>query len=625
MFPVLALLAPPAPLSAAHPGGQQPLPARLHPPDAVVYVEVPDFGALVEAYAQAPMVRFARDPSGREAASQIFGAAGLDLQQVGLHLAELLGISEQEAAGWGEAPAQLFAALGQRLRSISFSVSFHGSPGEAVGGAVELARSAGAFAILELDSEASAAAVAGWIARTAERLKLVPHEESSAPSLAIREGEPGGARFQVFGSKTEPVRSVWSLAWGRRLALGSEPADAAALTERWSDEEAPSLAQHGEFARLRARLSGPQGTTVAQGFCDLDSILDRLDPDWAAALRPLGAARAWRTELRGDRFVSEVCGAAGAATFFGGSPIPAGLWAFAPADAIALAAATLDERASIRRWALERIDAGDSADNGTLRELEEIYDFDLQRDVIENLGPGLLLYVLPITGLPPSGAAVLEIRDPHAFERALRGLLAQLEDRADGAYTLRYRPYQPPGSSDEVPMWIASFGGMSPVSPSLAILDRHLLVTTTSLRAKREIRRILAGKATAHPLAAASLPEDARLAGYIDWRAVLDGAYTSARGLLSLASLGSIGGAMPLDLKAMPADAGALTQFLKPTISWSRSTPEGNRSRLESSFGPETWIAPIALALFVVPSSPGTSEFTVIDPAPGQGEPSSDD
>ncbi|HVS10845.1 MAG TPA: hypothetical protein VMS76_13315, partial [Planctomycetota bacterium] len=321
----------------------------------------------------------------------------------------------------------------------------------------------------------------------------------------------------------------------------------------------------------------------------------------------------WRIELRGDRFVTELCGAvrADADNFFGSSPIPAGLWAFAPPDAIALATATLDDGASVRRWALDLLDTGGPARSDALRELEARYDFDLQRDVIENLGPGLLLYALPIIGLPPSGAAVVEIRDPDAFRNALEGLLARLEDQGDGGYTLRYRPYEPPGSSDEIPMWIVSFGGIGPVSPTFSILGRHLLVTTTSLRAKREIRRILAGEAPPHPhMAASTLPEGVRLAWYVDWRAAIDGTYSSARGLLSLAS---IGGAMPVDLKALPADAEALTRLLQPTTFWSRHTPEGSASRLESSFGPETWIGlallglgshPVAMGA-LVPDSPG--------------------
>jgi hypothetical protein len=600
---LLALLALLAPLSAAHLGGQQPLPARLHPPDAVVYVEVPDFGGLIKAYAGAPMVRFVRDPSGREALGQVLAAVGLDLRQVWLQSAKPLGLSDEEATAWGQDPAQRIAARQDRLRSISLSVSFPDGDRRADGGAAAAARSAGVLAILELDGDVSARAAAQWVAQIAERLQLEPREEGF-----IDVGESEG-RLQVFAGKTEPARSLWSLALGRHVAVAWGTAHAEALAKRWTaDGDGQSLAENAEYARLRARLPAQQGATVAQGFCDLDSTLDRLGPDWGTALRPLGSARAWRIELRGDRFVSEFCGAARAdsANFFGSSPIPAGLWAFAPADAIALATATLDEHASIRRWALDLLDTGDPAGGDALRELEARYDFDLQRDVIENLGPGLLLYALPIVGLPPSGAAVVEIRDPDVFQNALEGLLARLEDQADqadGGYTLRYRPYKPPDSSDEIPMWIVSFGGIGPLSPTLSILGRHLLVTTTSLRAKREIRRILAGEAPPHPhMAASTLPEGVRLAWYVDWRAVIDGTYTSARGLLSLAS---IGGAMPVDLKALPADAGALTRFLQPTIFWSRLTPEGSTSRLESSFGPETWIGLALLALGGYPVAMG--------------------
>jgi len=185
---------------------------------------------------------------------------------------------------------------------------------------------------------------------------------------------------------------------------------------------------------------------------------------------------------------------------------------------------------------------------------------------------------------------VIELKDSERFQRGLSGLLALLEAEAGGAFQVKSKPYR------DVPLWTFSFGaesasgfGVGSISPSIAIVKDHLLITLTSTRAKKEIKRALGEESGVHALLklAKPPPADATAIGYMDWAGLVHGLYGMGRTFLPLALAGR---ESPIDLSALPEPA-VFTRFFQPTLYWSKRVPGGSYSRLESSFGPETWIA----------------------------------
>jgi len=187
----------------------------------------------------------------------------------------------------------------------------------------------------------------------------------------------------------------------------------------------------------------------------------------------------------------------------------------------------------------------------------------------------------------------VELRDAERFRAGLDGLTALLEEQAGGEFTVRNRPYH------DQPLWTFIFGGGGfsgpfAVSPSLAIVKNHLIVTITSTRAKREIKRLMEEPGELHPVLSFDPPppQDASLIAYMDWPTFVNGAYKGARALLTFAS-GMSDGDMPFDPRLLP-DAETFTRFFRPTVAWSHRVGTGARvTRIESSFGPETLLGAV--------------------------------
>jgi hypothetical protein len=225
-----------------------------------------------------------------------------------------------------------------------------------------------------------------------------------------------------------------------------------------------------------------------------------------------------------------------------------------------------------------------------LRELEEQHEFSVENDLFGSLGTGAAFYLLPIGSLMsmPGIVGVLELDDSESLQRGLDGLLGLLQQQAGGDFEIKYKPYR------DAPLWYFSFTGDSPIpiSPSLAIVEDHLLVTLTSVRAKKEIKRVLAGASELHPVMASLTPppQSANAVGYMDWGSLFEGAYEGGR-----AVLGFMGGAdLPFDVTSLP-EAALFTDFYEPTVLWSRLDEDAIYTRVESSFGPETALGLAAL------------------------------
>lgn len=447
------------------------------------------------------------------------------------------------------------------------------------------------------------------------------------------------ARVQTLRDPAREHRRAWALQDGRSLVLGLGDGSLATAIDR-RRAQAPSgtvpagpvreALEGGEGVdTLAGYLSNSQGATILRAWARTDRLSSLLEPIKTVveaeglaqvALPPLGTGFAFRMQLDGDRFRTEIVSSGarrgqhgdGASRelphedaeshtsvewdpmqWVGCAPLSQDLWGVIPPDAIGVFATSIDAR-KLYHQILSGIGAQDDQAPKRIDELEERHGFRLEEDLFGGLGGSLGVYLLPITGIitVPGVAVVAELRDAEAFGQGLRGVLAALEEQAGGEFSVRYRPYR------DQPMWVFSFGdgggalaGPISISPSLVIVRDHLLVTLTSSRAKREVKRLLEDEAAgAHPLLslASRPPADATSVGYMDWSAFVDGAYEGARAALAL--FGGAAGDMPFDPMALP-EASTFTRFFRPTVFWT-STPEAGVSllRIESSFGPETWI-----------------------------------
>jgi len=445
-------------------------------------------------------------------------------------------------------------------------------------------------------------------ARALDLAAKIGWQANSAQDVTLR-GER--ARVRELRDPKQPERAVWLLEQGSNLLAGYgsgslEHVLASGREVRRSTEPTPRLT---ELARY---LEEPKGATVAQGWMHLDPLEELLEgiereletqPDVEFGHLPFGGDGLFRLRLDGERFVTELVTKSEPPdasapkeldflTCLGGGAVPETLWDFVPAEAIGVYATSIDGK-KLYGKILEALDAAGPEKHKALAELEKKHGFSLEQDLIGNLGGGAAAYLLPISGLTIPGAAlVVELRDAERFRTGLDGVLRLLEEQAGGEFTVRYKAY------NEQPMWSFSFGekGMGTpfqVSPSIAIVKNHLLVTLTALRAKKEVKRLLEESGERHPLLEyTGLPADATSLGYMDWPSLIDGSYEGARKTIAL--IGGMSGELPFDPELLPA-ADTFTRFFKPTHMWSNRPAEGVRAtRIESSFGPETWLGLIA-------------------------------
>jgi hypothetical protein len=434
-----------------------------------------------------------------------------------------------------------------------------------------------------------------------------------------------GAPAQVsrLGDPAVADRHVWMLQQGPRLMVGygasslertlAAGGELKRLAETAADRE---LAEQGEALTLGGYLEPATGAIVARGVMrlgPLERLLNSVEKDIEAQSDieieslPFGRDGLFRMRLEGERFVTEVVSTKSPVDpdlphdepdflrCVGQQPLPDSLWSFVPADAIGVLATSLDSTA-LYEEILKAFGAQPGERPEILAKLEQRHGFSLDEDLIANLGDGVVGYLQPITGVIsiPSVALVAQLRDAERFQSGLDGLLRLLEEQAGGEFSVRYKPYR------DQPLWTFTFGGQGggmglagplSVSPSLAIVEGHLIVTLTSLRAKKEIKRLLEGASERHRLLTADPvpPEDATSLFYMDWPAFLEGTYEGARAALAL--FGGMSDEMPFDPQVLPS-GDTFTRFFRPTVSWSHQPAEGvRRTRIESSFGPETWLA----------------------------------
>lgn len=481
----------------------------------------------------------------------------------------------------------------------------------------ELAKRAATLAIVDFSDAESAVSFRAWIERA-----LAQEGAAEPPPSA-----PNGLRR--FGD-------AWTLALegGARIAIGYGAAEPGELEQR-SAGNLPGFDGEAMRSRVTRACGEAKGACVVRGAVRasrwLDAAADVGGDDPLSTLaeflpRHWFVDSSWRMHLDGERFVSDAILAgesdgADWSSVFGEGPVGASAAGYVPGDAIGAALFTLDAQAlyaSVAQW------LGRTDESSPLAELESKHGFRLKEDVFESLGSGGAVYLLPIQSVMnlPGAAIVVELKDAQAFERGITGLMQAFGERPDAPIQTKFKRYR------DTPMWTLATDGSAPsnpltgmTSPTLAIAKDRAIVTVTSLRAIKEVKRALGEESTPHAIAArmADLPPGVNLVGELDWPALVDGVYGAARAGLTLAAAGA---ELPFDVAALSAalpESKVFTRFFRPTSAWTRTVDGATHAHVESSFGPETWLGGALLAGAVVDSiehraSEAASEAVPVEP-----------
>lgn len=513
--------------------------------------------------------------------------------------------SERVVDPWGRPYAYTIDAQGPRIVSLGADGTNGGvgadadtSNGDSLDTWLgsELQRRSSVIVVLESSSAEQQSEVISWLAGGSTsgdaREVVIDGRPGVVESLRTESGKPDG----------------WRLQWGHQLVVGSEGASidaAVARAEGRADSVASStvfepLTQHAgpskgiDVARLAVRPAGL--SLLAWRFLPPNPSPDANES--LLAKLESGAERATlRMQLADQRFVTDLVaiGLAGPwVDAFGKEPVstaPEGL-ASVPADAAGVLAMRLDISTVltelVRRLGLE---AGDD-----LAELEREHAFDLRKDVLDQLAGGVVAYMMPpVTIGVPNATLAFDLVDPAAFEKGVTGLLAAAAAAGTEIKSTKYK---------SMSLWTivpSSQESRSPVqvTPSVAIVGKRALVTTNASWMRKEIKRGLEpAEDEPHAIGRVEgVPADVTLIGSMDWGGTIDGLYKIARSALALGGMVQL----PFDTSAvnaaLPSTAEPFTRFLRPTLGWGRRIEGGFHARVESSFGPETWLSIAALVI----------------------------
>jgi hypothetical protein len=424
--------------------------------------------------------------------------------------------------------------------------------------------------------------------------RFVGSDELGQPRDVTIRGTP--ATVRSFHSAIEN-QDGWLLRWGSRAVLATEAVSLDAVIAR-----AEGRADSVESFFLLKRLAACAGATpagvdvvrVAVRPAGLKLLLDALPLDLGSPFFPSRAPSTEGTALRmrlvEQRFVTDIVAGGLTASWlesFGKQPVRAsadGL-AFVPADAAGVLATRLD----VPTFRSELVRLLGLEEGETLAKLESEHGFDLRKDVLDNLAGGVVAYLMPPASIGvPNATLAFDVLDPVALEKGLGGLLAAAAANGAVIKSTKYKT---------VSLWtfVPPSGESSPVqvTPSVAVVGKRALVTTNSAWLRKEIKRELEPVAGEHhPLSRLeNVPEDVTVIGSMDWGATISSVYKIARSALAL------GGMMELPFDtgainaALPSTSEPFTRYVRPTIGWGRRVEGGYHARIESSFGPETWLS----------------------------------
>lgn len=554
----------------------------LHPVGSDLYAEVPDMGAAIAAYANAPAVKLVSS----EGAANIAALAkdvGFDLQTMAGSLLPVADPARPNDRWWPWSAA----------RKASFSVS-----------GIERAPGTGG----------TAPETSGWMVCDFTALDAAEQAEKALVAMGGKDPKPAGdvtasgitAKVNEIGSPFESIASkAWLARFDTRLVLGvgaAKPEDYAAraaaagggLVVAWNANGADKM------------LGAPKGVTVLEILSDMDD-LPAFAADSAALSYPalflapfLSAKGRWRIELQGDRFVTngvyeprgkavDVLGA------FGATPVPASTIRFLPPESVGTWITDVDAaKAESAIGALLR---------GPLGETTLAAPAEGEPRLADGLKSSMAVSLLPFQSLmspTPRVLLTLELADAAKFQAGLDAWLA----RAKAAYPeiqIERKPYRKvptitlssskdkeepqgaPGGGGGSP-----FGGASlePTRATIAVLEDRVIFASAPSVARDEIKR-LQDKSDVAPHAATQKverPADAFEVSTMDWGTFLAKVYDGVRGLAPMLGQNL---EKPIDIEKLPTSAQLFAPF-RPSTSWARRVDGRIVVHSESSFGPET-------------------------------------
>ncbi len=431
-------------------------------------------------------------------------------------------------------------------------------------------------------------------------------------SPTIAAGSDASVTIATFTPEdpTDPVANLASMGKRLHLSVGLGRKDAPERVIKDGYEQALGSA---EWLGGRWKNFQPgTGAILARAAMDIERLLAELRPqmavtrgDWTSWTE-LGVRKA-EVEMRlgAGRFVSQAWvdrdpSVKSFLDWFANVPLPESFWKRVPDDAVAMFASSYDAKAAYAGVMEQLRKGGGESFDRERAEMEEKYGFSLEKDLIGGLGKSASVYLMPITGLQMPGVVMCaDVADAAAFQRGLSGVLKLIEAEAGDEVRVQYKPYRASsgtGGPKEVPMWIMNIGqpgGMNPLqpTPTIALVGDQVMITLTSVRAKREIKRILGeGEVTAHALASSERkpPAEATALWYMDWGTLLGGAWTTGKSFMGMAPAGSL----PVSAADLP-DFAMFAKHFEPSVSWVKRAGPQILSHSESSFGPE-----VALGFF---------------------------
>lgn len=555
--------------------------ATLHPAGADLWIQVPDVGAVLAAYANAPAVKLVES----EGAANIAALA----KEMGFDLAatasSLLPVADPERASdrwWPWSAA--------RRASCSISGIERGpKTGEAAG-------DVSAWIVCDFSAPDAAEQAAKAIIATGGR--------EPKPMGEIAVGDAKTTAVEIGSPFASIAPKAWLARFDTRIVVGAGAAQPADYVARATATTGGMLDAWNASANDKT-LGAAKGVTVVDLLADFDDLPSFVDDSAAFSyaavfLAPFLAAKGrWRIELQGDRFVTDaVYQPRGKATevlsTFGTKPVDAATVAFVPPDAVGTWITDVDAaKAEAAFGAFLQSDEGRAI----------AAPADGEPRLADGLKSGMAMSLLPFQSLmspTPRLLLALELSDAAKFQAGLDAWIARAQTAIPDLQVER-KPYrkvptitlgagadEAEGAGGGGPL-----GGMSiePSRVTIAVLaDRVLLASAPSV-ARNEIKR-LQDKADVAPhelTSKAARPADAFEVSTMDWGAFLSKLYDGVRGFAPMLAqnLGK-----PVDLEKLPSAAQLFAPF-RPTTSWARRVEGRIQLHSESSFGPET---PLAIA-----------------------------
>ena len=338
-------------------------------------------------------------------------------------------------------------------------------------------------------------------------------------------------------------------------------------------QEAMAEVQSEEGILVWRGFMGEPSETVAATTGGLDNFLELFGLS--------SKSGSWETRIQNGTYLSN------SYTRADSSPDKATLnrvAALIPNDAVFVQAGT------IRPRALWELFGSLTSESGSLDELLDSLDIDVEAELVNNLGDEFALWVSPVRGLSiPELYIVIPVQNGATVMGALDALFDQLAE-VERSISVSRRPYKGVDySSLDVGIPIG-------VVPTFAVLDNELWISNSSILIKREIRRRDQGKPIArgeHPLFArlqdenGQLPADLKRAGFFDLGSVLSAYYSGGRAFSGMFTMGM--NLPPGFLDSLP-DGDLFARHIAPTYSETRAHSGGFVTRKVGAFGPEPMI-----------------------------------